>query len=93
MALSGRLAILAGGLGILAHAHDICIQLWLTKHPGGLGSSTGNLLRKHGARLAILYAPFEATRKDQILEETYGSPRKVRSSIPPIYSRTLSRHF
>ncbi|KAE8381999.1 hypothetical protein BDV26DRAFT_278401 [Aspergillus bertholletiae] len=39
---------------------------------GGLGSSIGKKLRQQGARLAILYAPFEAGRRDQLLESTYG---------------------
>ncbi|OOO06578.1 3-oxoacyl-(acyl-carrier-protein) reductase [Aspergillus oryzae] len=39
---------------------------------GGLGSSIGKKLRQQGARLAILYAPFEAARRDQLLESTYG---------------------
>ncbi|PWY75200.1 short chain dehydrogenase/ reductase [Aspergillus sclerotioniger CBS 115572] len=39
---------------------------------GGLGSSIGKKLRQQGARLAILYAPFEATRRDQLLEVGYG---------------------
>ncbi|KAJ5769434.1 hypothetical protein N7520_003993 [Penicillium odoratum] len=40
---------------------------------GGLGSSIGQKLRQQGARLAILYAPFEAARRDQLLEAGYGS--------------------
>ncbi|KAE8361017.1 hypothetical protein BDV27DRAFT_148205 [Aspergillus caelatus] len=39
---------------------------------GGLGSSIGKKLRQQGARLAILYAPFEAARRNQLLESTYG---------------------
>ncbi|KAJ5153426.1 uncharacterized protein N7482_009904 [Penicillium canariense] len=39
---------------------------------GGLGSSIGKKLRQQGVRLAILYAPFEAARRDQLLEEGYG---------------------
>ncbi|KAL9050812.1 MAG: hypothetical protein Q9162_006399 [Coniocarpon cinnabarinum] len=54
MSFTGRLAILAGGLG-------------------GLGSVTGRLLRERGAHVALLYAPFEKARKDEILHETYGS--------------------
>ncbi|GAB1200447.1 hypothetical protein APSETT444_009820 [Aspergillus pseudonomiae] len=42
---------------------------------GGLGSSIGQKLRQQGARLAILYAPFEAGRRDQLLESTYGRVR------------------
>ncbi|PWY64331.1 NAD(P)-binding protein [Aspergillus eucalypticola CBS 122712] len=38
----------------------------------GLGSSIGKKLRNQGARLAILYAPFEAARRDELLEAGYG---------------------
>ncbi|PSK56921.1 hypothetical protein B9Z65_6545 [Elsinoe australis] len=54
MALSGRLAIIAGGLG-------------------GLGSATALALRKHSARVALLYAPFEAPRRDAALTSAFGS--------------------
>ncbi|KAG9259043.1 short chain dehydrogenase [Emericellopsis atlantica] len=40
---------------------------------GGLGSSIGLRLQKEGARLALLYAPFEASRRDAVLEKVYGS--------------------
>lgn len=40
---------------------------------GGLGSATGQRLRSEGASLALLYAPFEASRKDPVLQSTYGS--------------------
>ncbi|KAI0007564.1 NAD(P)-binding protein [Xylariaceae sp. FL0662B] len=53
MALTRRLAIIAGGLG-------------------GLGSATGKVLRSHGARLALLYAPFEASRMQELLHKGYG---------------------
>ncbi|KAH9894679.1 NAD(P)-binding protein [Xylariomycetidae sp. FL2044] len=53
MALSRRLAIIAGGLG-------------------GLGSVTGKILRSQGARLALLYAPFEANRTQELLRRGYG---------------------
>ncbi|KAJ5161245.1 hypothetical protein N7492_006637 [Penicillium capsulatum] len=39
---------------------------------GGLGSSIGKKLQQQGARLAILYAPFEAKRRDELLESGYG---------------------
>ena len=55
MAYSGRLAIIAGGLG-------------------GLGSATAKLLHASGASLALLYAPFEATRRDAQLEAAFGNP-------------------
>ncbi|PNS20592.1 hypothetical protein CAC42_319 [Sphaceloma murrayae] len=54
MALSGRLAIIAGGLG-------------------GLGTATALALRKHSARLALLYAPQEAPRRDSVLTSVFGS--------------------
>ncbi|KAJ5143926.1 uncharacterized protein N7515_002713 [Penicillium bovifimosum] len=40
---------------------------------GGLGTSIGNKLRQQGARLAILYAPFEAARRDELLESGYSA--------------------
>ncbi|KAJ5881847.1 uncharacterized protein N7529_000519 [Penicillium soppii] len=40
---------------------------------GGLGTSIGQKLRQQGARLAILYAPFEAARRDELLESGYGA--------------------
>ncbi|KAJ5884848.1 hypothetical protein N7495_009358, partial [Penicillium taxi] len=40
---------------------------------GGLGSSIGQKLREQGAHLAILYAPFEAARREELLELGYGS--------------------
>ncbi|KAI1339787.1 NAD(P)-binding protein [Xylariaceae sp. FL0016] len=63
MALSRRLAIIAGGLG-------------------GLGSTTGKILRAQGARLALLYAPFEAGRTQELLRKGYGhdfSPEDIRT--------------
>ncbi|KAL2869722.1 putative short-chain dehydrogenase/reductase [Aspergillus lucknowensis] len=39
---------------------------------GGLGSCIGKKLRAQGAHLAILYAPFEASRRDELLEAGYG---------------------
>lgn len=52
---TGRLAIIAGGLG-------------------GLGSATAQLLHASGATLALLYAPFEASRRDAQLEAAFGNP-------------------
>ena len=43
---------------------------------GGLGTATGLVLRSQGARLALLYAPFEASGKEEVLQVTYGSERK-----------------
>ncbi|KAL5344134.1 dehydrogenase with different specificitie [Aspergillus crustosus] len=39
---------------------------------GGLGTSIGQKLRSEGARLAILYAPFEAARREELLAAGYG---------------------
>ena len=39
---------------------------------GGIGSSIGTLLRSQGAKLALLYAPFEANKVDGVLESVYG---------------------
>ncbi|KAJ5325531.1 uncharacterized protein N7506_008633 [Penicillium brevicompactum] len=44
---------------------------------GGLGSSIGKKLRQQGARLAILYAPFEASRRDELLESGYGADTNI----------------
>lgn len=52
---TGRLAIIAGGLG-------------------GLGSATAQLLHASGASLALLYAPFEASRRDAQFEAAFGNP-------------------
>ncbi|KAF2218574.1 short chain dehydrogenase [Elsinoe ampelina] len=62
MAFSGRLAVIAGGLG-------------------GLGSATALALRRNSARIALLYAPFETPRKDEVLTSTFGStsPPDVRA--------------
>ena len=40
---------------------------------GGIGSSVGTVLRSQGAKLALLYAPFEANKVDEILDSVYGS--------------------
>lgn len=71
MAFTNRIAIIAGGLGeyiTLSHQHML-----LTTRSGGLGTATGKLLRAQGAHLALLYAPFESSRRSQIVEETYGT--------------------
>ena len=41
---------------------------------GGLGSETAKLLHAEGATLALLYAPFEAHRKDEQLAAAFGTP-------------------
>lgn len=43
---------------------------------GGLGTATGLVLRSQGAQLALLYAPFEASREEEVLQATYGAGRK-----------------
>ncbi|KFH43508.1 L-xylulose reductase-like protein [Hapsidospora chrysogenum ATCC 11550] len=40
---------------------------------GGIGSAIGKLFRAQGARLALLYAPFEEESVGPTLEEVYGS--------------------
>ncbi|KPM43237.1 hypothetical protein AK830_g3369 [Neonectria ditissima] len=40
--------------------------------PGGIGSAVGKLFREKGAKLALLYAPFEKDRVHQVLDEVYG---------------------
>ncbi|KAL4808124.1 dehydrogenase with different specificitie [Aspergillus unguis] len=44
---------------------------------GGLGSSIGKRLRAEGAKLAILYAPFEADRRDELLHAGYHDSPKA----------------
>lgn len=60
MAYSGRLAVIAGGLG-------------------GLGTAIAQNLRRKGAHLALLYAPFEASRREEALSTAFQSktPEKV----------------
>jgi NAD(P)-dependent dehydrogenase (short-subunit alcohol dehydrogenase family) len=57
---------------------------------GGLGSTTALLLRSKGCRLALLYAPFEASRRREALVETYGSdqPEGVRTYEADITSES-----
>jgi NAD(P)-dependent dehydrogenase (short-subunit alcohol dehydrogenase family) len=40
---------------------------------GGIGSSVGTLLRSQGAKLALLYAPFEADKVESVLDGVYGT--------------------
>ncbi|KAI0593251.1 putative short chain dehydrogenase/ reductase [Biscogniauxia sp. FL1348] len=40
---------------------------------GGIGSVTGKMLRAQGAQLALLYAPFEASRTAELLRKGYGA--------------------
>ncbi|PYH44517.1 putative short-chain dehydrogenase/reductase [Aspergillus saccharolyticus JOP 1030-1] len=53
---------------------------------GGLGTSIGQKLRQQGARLAILYAPFEAARRDQLLEAGYGHRDGDANTHPDIHT-------
>ena len=46
---------------------------------GGIGSATGKLLHSQGAKIALLYAPFEADRVKANIEETYGSGTETRA--------------
>ncbi|KAF7558229.1 hypothetical protein G7Z17_g93 [Cylindrodendrum hubeiense] len=46
---------------------------------GGIGSAVGKLFREQGAKLALLYAPFEKDRVDQVLQDVYGA-----SDLPDI---------
>ena len=39
---------------------------------GGLGVATAQVLRNKGAHLALLYAPFEESRKGEVLEKAFG---------------------
>ena len=40
---------------------------------GGIGSVSGKFLHAQGAKLALLYAPFEASRVKSAISEAYGS--------------------
>lgn len=44
---------------------------------GGIGSSIGVLLRSQGAKLALLYAPFEAEKVDEVLDSVYGYSGRI----------------
>lgn len=71
-----------------------------TFSPGGLGTATGQLLHSQGAHLALLYAPFEASRRDQQLESGYGAnPQNVKTyecditspeSVDKVFSKIAS---
>lgn len=55
-----------------------------TKFPGGIGSATGRALLARGANLALLYAPFESSKRDQLLESGYGPSSSSSSSSSKI---------
>lgn len=40
---------------------------------GGIGTATGKMLHAQGAKIALLYAPFEAERVKPTISEAYGS--------------------
>jgi NAD(P)-dependent dehydrogenase (short-subunit alcohol dehydrogenase family) len=86
-ALSSRLAIISGGIGAwpataLWQLPSLKLELAdknITDNifKGGIGSSIGTLLRSQGAKLALLYAPFEANKVDEIINSVYGSASKA----------------
>ena len=45
----------------------------ITSSVGGIGSATGRLLHSKGATIAALYAPFESSKREQLLDSGYGS--------------------
>lgn len=103
MAFNNRLAIIAGGLGKYPIPNTRHVTLTLAT--GGLGTATGKLLRARGAQLALLYAPFESSRREQIVEETYGkdvsdittyecditSPASVNSTFESLSSKSKNQ--
>ena len=52
-----------------------------TLHVGGLGSETAKLLHAKGCHLALLYAPFEASRRESVLASAFGeaTPAEIRT--------------
>lgn len=72
MSFARRLSILPGGLGTETLIYINLVSSINTRSIGGLGSITGRKLLQQGSRLAILYAPFEADRRDELLEAGYG---------------------
>lgn len=78
-ALSSRLAIITGGIGTYTgnfRKHMACCRRIIAHENvlvGGIGSSVGTLLRSQGAKLALLYAPFEADKVKSTLDGVYGS--------------------
>lgn len=56
-------------------------ELLMLSSLGGLGSATAILLRSKGCRLALLYAPFEVSRRRNALIDAFGSdqPEGVRT--------------
>lgn len=47
-------------------------KLCSSQDSGGIGSVSGKLLRAQGAKLALLYAPFEAQRVTPFIAENFG---------------------
>jgi NAD(P)-dependent dehydrogenase (short-subunit alcohol dehydrogenase family) len=46
---------------------------------GGIGTATGKLLHFQGAKIALLYAPFEADKVKPTIEEVYGSEGETKA--------------
>lgn len=61
--------------------HPTARNLSTDNGTGGIGSAIGKLLHGEGAKLALLYAPFEADRVKPTISETYAgaSPNAVDS--------------
>lgn len=64
----------------LATPADRCIQLLMCMS-GGIGTATGRRLRAQGARLAILYAPFEASRREALLHDAFSASELEQGEI------------
>lgn len=52
----------------------------LTSILGGIGTATGRLLLGHGAKLALLHAPFETEKAASILDENFEEKDRVNIS-------------
>lgn len=46
---------------------------------GGIGTATGKMLHAQGAKIALLYAPFEAERVKPTISEVYGSDAETKA--------------
>jgi len=53
---------------------------------GGIGSCVGTLLRSQGAKVALLYAPFEADKVESILDGVYGTMSRGEEDSVKAYS-------
>jgi NAD(P)-dependent dehydrogenase (short-subunit alcohol dehydrogenase family) len=90
MAFTSQLAIISGGIGrsfqYPAKAASHILVSSFESNPislilGGIGSAVGKLFRSQGAKLALLYAPFEKDKVDPILKEVYGAGSEDISDI------------